>query len=103
MLLFDRRGTERYVCELLGDNGRCGLIFSSWQKFIAHQTHNQSGNRGIRSPLRVSVITNLCVQGGSTFADWPTAQNHVVNAWARTTGRIDRSHMTLVLEKVNKN
>ena len=24
----DREGAERYVCKLLGDNGRCGLIFA---------------------------------------------------------------------------
>ena len=29
---FDREGAERYVCELLGGHGRCGLVFSSWKK-----------------------------------------------------------------------
>ena len=42
--------------------------------------HNKNGNHGTRSPLRVSVITNQCVTCGSTFADRPTAQKHVVNS-----------------------
>ena len=62
------------MCEVLGDDGRCGLIFTSSKKFIAHQTHNKGGNNGIRSPLRVSVIANQCVNCGSAFADRPTAQ-----------------------------
>ena len=74
---FDRVGVERYFCELSGDNGRCGLVFTSWKKFMAHQTHNKGGNHGIRSPLLVSVITNQCVNCGSTFADRSTAQNNV--------------------------
>ena len=32
-------GAERHVSELSGDNGRCGLVFRSWKKFMAHQTH----------------------------------------------------------------
>ena len=59
-LRFDREGTERYVCEFSGDQGRCGMIFTSWKKYMAHQTHNKSGNHGVKSPLRVSVITNHC-------------------------------------------
>ena len=55
---FDGEGAERYVCELSGDNGRCGLIFTSWTRFIAHQTHNKGGNHGIKAPLRVAVTTN---------------------------------------------
>ena len=71
---------------------------------MAHQTHNKSGNHGIKSPLRVSVITNQCVNCGSTFADRPTdrptAQNHVVNSWTNGTCRTDRSHMTWALEEI---
>ena len=59
---FDREGVERYVCELEGENGRCRLVFASWKKYTAHQTHNKSGDHGNRSPLRVSVITNQCVK-----------------------------------------
>ena len=50
--------------------------------------------------LRVAVITNQCVNCGSTFADRPTAQNHVVNSWSRGTCRTDRSHTTWSLEEV---
>ena len=67
---------------------------------MAHQTHNKSGNHGIKSPLRVSVITNQCVSCGSTFVDRPTAQNHVVNSWTNGTCRTDRSHMTWALEDI---
>ena len=28
------------------------------EKFMAHQAHNKGRNHGIKSPLRVSVITN---------------------------------------------
>ena len=28
---FDREGTERYVCELSGDQGRCGMVFTIWK------------------------------------------------------------------------
>ena len=38
---FDREGTERYVYGVLEDSGRCGLLSTSWQKFIAHQMHNK--------------------------------------------------------------
>ena len=55
------------------------------EKFMAHQTHNKSGNHGIKSPSRVSVVTNQCVNCGSAFADRSTAQNHVVNSWTRAT------------------
>ena len=99
---FDQMGAERYVCELLGDNGRSGLIFTSWKKFIAHKTHNKGGNHSIKSPLRVAVITNQCVDCGSTFADRSTAQNHSVNSWSRCTCRTDRSHMTWSLEEVTQ-
>ena len=34
---------------------------------MAHPTRNKSGNNGTRSPLRVSVTTNQCVNCGSTF------------------------------------
>ena len=67
---------------------------------MAHQTHNKSGNHGIGSPLRDSVITNQCATCGSTFADRSTAQNHVVNSWTRGTCRTDRSHMTWALEEI---
>ena len=87
---------QRYVC------GRCGLIFASWKKFIAHQTRNKGGNHGIKSPLRVAVITDQCVSCGSTFADRPTAQNHAVNSWTRGTCRTDCSHMTWSLEEVTQ-
>ena len=96
---FDREGAERYVCELLGDQGRCGMVFASWKKYMAHQTH-KSGNHGIKSPLRVSVITNQCVNCGSTFEDRPTAQNHVVSSWTTGTCRTDRSHMNWALEEI---
>ena len=96
---FDREGAERYVCELSGDQGRCGMVFTSWKKYMAHQTH-KIGNHGIKSPLRVAVITNQCVNCGSTFADRPTAQNHVVNSWTSGTCRTDRSHMTWALEEI---
>ena len=99
---FHREGAERYVCELLGDNGRCGLIFTSWKKFIAHPTRNKGGNHGIKSPLRVAVITNQCVNGGSTFADRSTTQNHVGNSWSRGTCRTDGSHMTWSLKEVTE-
>ena len=91
---FDREGAETYVCVLSGEMENCGLVFASWIKFMAHQTHNKSGNRGIKSPLRLSILTNQCVICGSTFADRSTAQNHFVNAWTRGTCRADRSHMT---------
>ena len=97
---FDREGVERYVCKLSGETGRCGLVVTIWKKFMAHQRHNKSGNHGIRSPLRVSVITNQCVNCGSTFADRSTPQNHVVNSWTRGTCRTDRSHMTWALEEI---
>ena len=97
---FDREGAERYVCELLGDQGRCGIVFTSWKKYVAHQTHNKSGNHGIKSPLRVSVITNQCVNCGSTFEDRPTAQNHVVNSWTTGTCRTERSHINWALEEI---
>ena len=97
---FDREGAERYVCELLGDQGRCGTVFTSWTKYMAHQTHNKSGNHGRKSPLRVSVITNQCVNCGSTFADRPTAQNHVVSSWTTGTCRTERSHTTWALEEI---
>ena len=96
---FDRE-EQRDVCELLGDPGRCGLIFASIEKFIVHQKHNKGGNCGIKSPLRVAVITNQCVDCGSTFADRPTAQTHVVNSSSRGTCRTDRSHTTWSLEEV---
>ena len=51
--------------------------------FVTHQTHNKSGNHGIKSPLRVSVITNQCINCSSTLADRSTAQNHVVNSWTK--------------------
>ena len=57
---FDREGVERYVCELSGDSGRCRLVFTSWKKFMAHQTHNKGDNHGIRSPLRVPVHESMC-------------------------------------------
>ena len=88
--------------ELLGDNGRCGLIFASWEKFIAHQTHNKGGNHGIKSPLRVAVSMNQGVSCGSTFADRPTAQNRVVNSWTRGTCRTDHSRMTWSPEEVTQ-
>ena len=72
------------------------------EKFTAHQTHNKGGNHGIKSPLRVAVITNFCVKCGSTFADRSTAQNHVVNSWTRCTCKTDRSHMTWSLEAVTQ-
>ena len=97
---FDREGAEKYVCELLGGHGRCGMVFTSWKKYMAHHTHNKSGNHGIKSPLRVSVITNQCVNCGSTFADRPTAQNHVVSSWTTGTCRTDRSHITWALEEI---
>ena len=75
---------------------------TSWNRFIAHQTHNKEGNHGIKSPLRVAVITNQCVDCGSAFADRATAQNHVVNSWSRGTCRTDRSHMTSSLEEVTQ-
>ena len=67
---------------------------------MAHQTHNKSDNQGVRSPLRVSGITNQCVNCGSTFADRSTAQNHVVNSWTRGTCKTDRSHMTWAVEEI---
>ena len=76
---FDRDGVERDVCELEGENGRCGLVFTS---------------------KRQSVITNQCVNCGSTFADRPTAQNHVVNSRIRGTCKTNRSHVTWALEEV---
>ena len=85
-----------------GDYGRCGLIFTSWKKFIAYQTHDKGGNHGIKSPLRVVVITNQCVNCGSTSADRPTAQNHVVDSWSKETCRTDRSHMTWSLQEVTQ-
>ena len=69
---------------------------------MAHQTHNKSGNHGIRSPLRVTVVTNQCVHCGSTFADRSTVQNHVVNSWTRGTCRTDRSRMTWALEEITQ-
>ena len=98
---FDGEGTERCVRGLLGDYRRCGLIFTSWIKFTAHQTHNNGGNHGIKSPLRVAVITNQRVNCGSTFAHHPTAQNHVVYSWSRGTCNTDRSHLTWSLEEVH--
>ena len=95
----DRERPERYVCELSRDRGRCGLIFTSWKKFVAHQTH-KGGNHGITSPRRVSVNTNQCANRGSTFADRPTAQNHVVNSRIKGTCRTD--HMTWSLEEVTQ-
>ena len=97
---FDREGVERYVCESEGENGRCGLLFTSWEKYIAHQTPNKSDNHGTRFPLRAYVITNQCVNCGSTFADRPTAQKHVVNSWTRGTSKTDCSHMTWALEEI---
>ena len=70
------------------------------EKYMAHQTHNKSGRRGMKSPLRVSVVTNQCVNCGSTFADRPTAQNHVVSTWTTGTCRADRSHITWALEEI---
>ena len=69
---------------------------STWR----NQTHKKSGNHGIKSPLRVSVITNQCVNCGSTFADRPTAQNHVVNTWTTGTCRTECSHITWALEEI---
>ena len=60
---------------------------------MVHQTHNKAGKHGIKSPLRVSAITNQCVNCGSTFADRPTAQKNVVHSWTKGTCRTDRSHM----------
>ena len=95
-----RESRERYVFELLGNTVRCGQVVTSWKKYIVHQTHNKSGTHGTRSPLRVSVITNQCVNCGSTFEDRSTAQNHVVNSWTRGTCRTHRSHMTWALKKI---
>ena len=47
---FDREGAERYVCELSGDQVRCGMVFTSWKMYMAHQTHNKSGP-AVRSVL----------------------------------------------------
>ena len=48
----------------------------------AHQTHNKGGNHGTMSPLRISVVINLCINCGTTFAGRPTARIHVVNSWS---------------------
>ena len=49
---------------------------TSWKKCIAHQTHNKGGNHGIKSPLRVAVITNQCV---SQSHDLVTGGGHTAN------------------------
>ena len=69
---------------------------------MAHQTHNTGGSHCIKSPLRVSVVTNQCVKCGTTFSDRSTAQNHVVSSWNKGTCRTDRSHMTWSLEEVTQ-
>ena len=91
-------GSREVLCELPGDHGR-GLVCNIWKKFIANQTHNTGGTQGIKPPPLVAVITNQCVNCGSTFAGRPTAQNHVVNSWTKGICRVDRSHMTRSLEE----
>ena len=57
-------GTERYVCEWFGDHGRCGLIFTSWTRFMAHRTpttrveYTASHHRyeSLLSRIRVSLV-----------------------------------------------
>ena len=48
------------------------------------------------------MITNQCVNCGSTFAARPTAHNHVVNSWTRGTCLTDRSHMPWSLDEVTQ-
>ena len=99
-LRFDREGTE--MCLRTSGRPRTMRIDTHEpENVIAHQTHNKGGNHGIKSPLRVAVITNQCVNRGSTFADRSTAQNHAVNSWSRGTWR--RSHSQSVATLASKN
>ena len=96
---FDRERAERYVCELLGDNGG-GMGLHELEK--VHCASNAQQERQPRHQIPIASIsfTNQCVNCGSTFADRSTAQNHVVNSWSRGTCRTNSSHMTWALEEV---
>ena len=49
---------------------------------------------------RSACQSSWCINCGSTFADRPTAQNHVVNSLATGKCTADRSHMPWALDDV---
>lgn len=87
---FDREGSERYVCELQGTSGRCGLFCSIWNKYIAHQTHNKGGSHGINSLL-------LCIANIHQLVIWGSTRH--TRGTARTTQRALCTARTDILHK----
>ena len=48
-------GAETYVCELTGDNGECGLLFSSWE-----HVHGSPNMQQGRQPRQLITTMSLC-------------------------------------------
>ena len=100
---FDREGAERYVCELQGAKRTTRSDIYHLEKVHNSPNAQQKGhNHGIKSPSGVAVITNQGVNCGSTFADRPAAQNHVVKSGTRGSCKKDRSHGICSLEEVTQ-
>ena len=85
--------TERYVCELVQEQGRCGLNFTSWKKFMAHKKAHL-----VRKPRHQITTAHLCCHE-STCQLWQYIHRLPCNTWTKGTGRSDRSHMTWSVEE----
>ena len=76
---------------------------SPFAKVHSSPNAQQKGyNHGIKAPFRVAGIMNQGVNCGSTFADRPTAQSHVVKSGTRGSCKKDRSHGICSLEEVTQ-
>ena len=93
-------GSSEKRLRIMRREGKMWIGLHELEKFMTHQTHNKSGNHGVRCPLRVPGITKHWVNCGSTLADRSTAQNYVVNSWTRGICRTDRSHMIWAFEEI---
>ena len=100
---FDREGPERYVCKLSRDKRTTRIDIHHLENVHSSPNAQQKGyNHGIKSTSGVAVITNQGVNCGTTFADRPVAQNHVVKSGTRGSCRKDRIHVIWSLEEVTQ-
>ena len=71
-----------HTCHLRDKDGmECGKIFKSYHALIVHQVSALGGEHGRVSPFYCCVLCNRCPISHTTFANLPSARNHLKSSF----------------------